>query len=273
MARAKFSKALMHHPDQLRMAARSGISRQSLRRIILPGIIALVVRVERSLPIVIGATHLASVRHRQFRAPDTCRPERPSAFMPSDPIHRGPRRGLNAADPSTAETTARIPVDDLEAVFRKEAPRLTRYFRARLRTGDDPGDFVQESFARLVGSMSQRTLPAPGAYLQRIARNLLYDRAKRSEVRLASLHVPIGEGCEPVVEPDQTHAIEAEDVMRAYRRAVAELPDRTRQVFLLHRVDELAYREIGERLGISIPTVQYHFARALAHIDAALERE
>src|SRR3546814_10902814 len=63
-----------------------------------------------------------------------------------------------------------------------------------------------------------------------------------------------------------------EDVMRAYRRALAELPDRTREVFLLHRVDELAYREIGEKLGISIPTVQYHVARALAHIDAPLAR-
>src|SRR3546814_807043 len=83
----------------------------------------------------------------------------------------------------------------------------------------------------------------------------------------------IGEGCEPAVSPDQHHGIEAEDVMRAYRRALAELPDRTREVFLLHRVDELAYREIGEKLGISIPTVQYHVARALAHIDAALERE
>src|SRR3546814_9718777 len=34
---------------------------------------------------------------------------------------------------------------DIESLFRKEAPRLTRYFRARLRDGDDPGDFVQES--------------------------------------------------------------------------------------------------------------------------------
>jgi RNA polymerase sigma-70 factor (ECF subfamily) len=38
-------------------------------------------------------------------------------------------------------------------------------------------------------------------------------------------------------------------------------------------VDELTYREIAESMGISIPTVQYHVARALAHIDAALEQE
>ena len=192
--------------------------------------------------------------------------------MPPNSDFRSPTGGLNAEDPSIAEGQSPIE-EDIESLFRKEAPRLARYFRARLRDGDDPGDFVQESFVRLVGSLAQRALPTPAAYLQRIARNLLYDRGKRAEVRLASFHVPIGEGCEPTISPDQHHRIEAEDVMRAYRRALAELPARTREVFLLHRVDELAYREIGEKLGISIPTVQYHVARALAHIDAALERE
>ncbi|MFN3627430.1 MAG: RNA polymerase sigma factor [Parvibaculum sp.] len=184
-----------------------------------------------------------------------------------------PPRRLNARHPTAAQDP---PVDaavDLEEIYRTEGPRLARFFRARLRNGDDPGDFVQESFARLVGSMAQRTLPTPAAYLQRIARNLLYDRSKRMEVRLAQFHVPIGEGCEPATDATQHHELEAQDVMRVYRRALDELPDRTREVFLLHRVEELPYREIGQKLGISIPTVQYHVARALAHIDAALELE
>src|SRR3546814_14028549 len=83
---------------------------------------------------------------------------------------------------------------DIESLFRKEAPRLTRDFRARLRDGDDPGDFVQESCFRLVGSLAQRAMTTSGASLQRIARTLLYDPIKRAEQRLASFHVPIG-GC------------------------------------------------------------------------------
>src|SRR3546814_19055120 len=86
--------------------------------------------------------------------------------------------------------------------------------------------------------MAQRTLPAPAAYLQRIARNLLYDRSKRMEVRLAQFHVPIGEGCEPTIEASQHHELEGQDVMRVYRRAPGQLPDRTRAVFLLPPVAE-----------------------------------
>src|SRR3546814_15479388 len=82
-------------------------------------------------------------------------------------------------------------------------PRSTRTDTLFPYTTRFRSDCVQESFVRLVGSMAQRTLPAPAAYLQRIARNLLYDRSKRMEVRLAQFHVPIGEGCEPTIEASQ----------------------------------------------------------------------
>lgn len=178
-------------------------------------------------------------------------------------------------EPESADRTelqAVSTAESLAAVYKIESPRLTRYFRARLRHGDEAADLVQEAFARLAGFMAKSPLPRPGAYLQRIARNLLYDRSKRLEVRLAAFHLPIGEGAEPAVDADQAHAIEAADVLRLYRKALAELPERTREVFLLHRTQDLTYREIGMKLEISIPTVQYHVARALAHIDAALER-
>jgi RNA polymerase sigma-70 factor (ECF subfamily) len=160
----------------------------------------------------------------------------------------------------------------LAQVYRAEAPRLARYFRSRIAAPDDASDLVQEAFARLAGLVGRGSLAHPAAYLQRIARNLVYDRSKRLEVRLARFHVPIGEGVEPQVPPQQADRIEAEDVMRLYRQALSELPPKTAEVFMLHRVEDLTYREIGLRLGISVPTVQYHFARALAHIDAALDR-
>lgn len=162
---------------------------------------------------------------------------------------------------------------DISSIYATEAPRLQKYFRARLRGGDDAPDLVQEAFARLLGVMARERPQRPAAYLQRIARNLLFNRSKRLENQLAPDHVFFDDGYEHATAPMQSDHIEVEDMMRIYRRALSELPERTRQIFLLHRVDELTYREIGERLGVSIPTVQYHVARALAHIDAALEQE
>lgn len=162
---------------------------------------------------------------------------------------------------------------ELDRLFRDEAPRLTRFFQRRLRGDPDAPDLVQEAFVRLASFMAREALRNPAPYLQRIARNLLYERTRRHARTLAAFHLPIGEGPEPAARPEQEDCIGERDVMRIYRRALDELPEKTRTVFLLHRIDELTYREISEQLGISIPTVQYHMARSLAHIDAALESE
>lgn len=49
-------------------------------------------------------------------------------------------------------------------------------------------------------------------------------------------------------------------------RVIAALPDAPRLVFILSRYEELSYREIGERLDISVKTVEKHMTTALKHI-------
>jgi RNA polymerase sigma factor (sigma-70 family) len=194
--------------------------------------------------------------------------------MPSNPGLR--RLASELPDPIAATENVRQTEDSLASlddIYRTQAPRLTRFFRGQLRETEEPQDLVQEAFARLASFMSRHPLTNPGPYLHSIARNLLFERARRRARRMTSFHVPIGEGCDPTVDPDQAHRIEAKDVMRIYQRALDELPEKTRAIFLLHRVEELTYKAIGEQIGVSIPTVQYHVSRALAHIDAALDQE
>src|SRR3546814_5437807 len=57
---------------------------------------------------IIDAAHLASVWHRRSRAPDICRPERPSAFMSPNRDLRSPTGGLNAEDSSIVDGKAAI---------------------------------------------------------------------------------------------------------------------------------------------------------------------
>ena len=128
---------------------------------------------------------------------------------------------------------------------------------------------MHDAFVRLASANPPDTPRSPEAYLQRIVRNLLLDRAKRAANRHE--HVPIEPDMDLAVPPDQSYAIEADDVKRQYREAVAALPPRTREVFLLHRVDEVGYADIAEQLGISIGTVRWHMAQAILRIGEALE--
>ncbi len=70
---------------------------------------------------------------------------------------------------------------------------------------------------------------------------------------------------------EQEFELEVQDLMRIYEGAVDAMPPKTRNVFLMHRVDELSYRQIHERLGISVATVEYHMMKALAQISKAMD--
>ena len=55
--------------------------------------------------------------------------------------------------------------------------------------------------------------------------------------------------------------------------AIAGLPEGCRTVLLLRKVELLSHREIADRLGIAISTVEKQHARALRLLRAALPAE
>lgn len=159
----------------------------------------------------------------------------------------------------------------VDLLYRDHAPGLQRRLRARLGSSEEASDLVHEAFARLLGARATERLREPGAFLNRIVRNLLIDRARRSAAR--PLHVPILPGLALAVPPDQGEAIELEQMRSRYREAVGSLPPRTREVFVLHRIEGVGYKEIAARLDISVRTVEWHIAQAIVRIGRGLDRE
>jgi RNA polymerase sigma-70 factor (ECF subfamily) len=62
------------------------------------------------------------------------------------------------------------------------------------------------------------------------------------------------------------------EILRRLERAMRTVPRRTREVFLAHRLDDMPYREIAERTGLSVRDVERHMARAICAIDRSLNR-
>lgn len=161
----------------------------------------------------------------------------------------------------------------LAGLYAREAPRLLRFFRHRIGRADESADMVQESFLRLVGAPAAASLQNPAAYLNRVARNLLYDRTRAKRRRGAVVVDEPAEQFEIAVAPDQCDRLEADELMDRYQRAVDALPPRTREVFLLHRADGLTCRDIATRLGIGVRTVEWHIAEALVRIRKMLDED
>ncbi|MEG3178258.1 RNA polymerase sigma factor [Sphingomonas sp. RB3P16] len=158
----------------------------------------------------------------------------------------------------------------MEELYVAEGPRLLRYFQRRTGDSHSAPDLVQDTFVRFASAEPVPNLLNPAAYLQRIARNLLIDRARRPQSQ--GVFVPLEEW-DAATSPDQEGALDERDTLRRYEDAIAALPERTRMVFLLHRADDLTYPQIAKRLGITFWTVQYHMKRALTHLDQTLNHD
>jgi RNA polymerase sigma-70 factor (ECF subfamily) len=53
------------------------------------------------------------------------------------------------------------------------------------------------------------------------------------------------------------------DLLRRLEAAVAAMPRKQREIFLVHRLDAMSYAEIASRTGLSVRQVERHMARAI----------
>lgn len=157
----------------------------------------------------------------------------------------------------------------LNDLYQTQAPKLLRYF-ARRADRQDANDLMQESFARFVDATAaaDRVIEQPEAYLNRIATNLLRDRAKTALQRSLARHVPADE--ESLAGPDIVAALEARDLLNRIQNALMRLGPKTRDIFLAHRVDGFSYSDIAKRTGLSVKGVEWHMTKAITHVDRVL---
>ncbi len=105
------------------------------------------------------------------------------------------------------------------------------------------------------------------SYLYRMARNhsLNYLKTKKPDlVDNFRLNLSLSSDA----SDEQVHL---DEIAKHIQEAIAELPDRSRSVFTMHRYDNLKYSEIAEILNISEGTVETHMVRALKFLRKRLD--
>lgn len=175
---------------------------------------------------------------------------------------RGPKTAVDRPQSAQAEASAL-----LRAIYLSEYKKLLGFLTRRVGP-DLAADIAQEVFVRAAASSQLAHLLNPGGYLCRIAQNILIDRERRRRRRTEPL--PLIEAIDAPVAPDQDHDLVASDLQQTLDRALDKLPARTRRIFVMHRFEDMAYRDIHRELGISLAAVEYHMGKALAHIRGAV---
>lgn len=152
---------------------------------------------------------------------------------------------------------------------------LVSYLARRGASPEEAEDIVQEGFVRFAraGHHPQDVDARPLLFV--ICRNLMGDHwrsAGRVRARQAPLSPDEMEAAgDPLASdspgPDRS-TIARQDLARA-AAVIRALPPKTRDAFLLHRFEDLTYRQIADRLGVSVSMVEKHVAEALRRLKSA----
>ncbi|MET4897058.1 sigma-70 family RNA polymerase sigma factor [Sphingomonadaceae bacterium jetA1] len=158
--------------------------------------------------------------------------------------------------------------DEIGSKTAKLAPGRSRWARLLDQIGRstrraDAEDLLQDAYCSL---LSRASLPDnQEAFLVRAAVNKGRDAWRRERVRGADgseeAFADLADG-----SPPQDEVLIMRQRLARVREGVARLTPRTREVFLLQRVEGCSYREIAERLAISQSAVEKHMARAMTHL-------
>ena len=157
----------------------------------------------------------------------------------------------------------------LETLASTYGPALRRYFGKRAHQHADVEDLVQNVLVRLAVRGDSSSIEQPEAYLMRTATNVWRDYLRKKGTHAEAVHEEYAEG-----HLREEHGPDAEaegaEAVAAVLIALHELPARTRQVFVLCRVEGLRQKAVARRLGVSVSAVEKHMIRAIAHLASHL---
>jgi RNA polymerase sigma factor (sigma-70 family) len=173
-------------------------------------------------------------------------------------------------DKGNAESPGAETIEELFAAL--ESPLLSYALRF---TGDLAlaEDVVQEAFMKLHVQFDQ--VQQPQRWLYRTVRNLALNQ-RRHECRTVSLNAP-EDGKEPIADQADTASFPDEQIIRLegiglVRLGLETLDERSRELIRLKFNDELSYKEIATRTGLTVGNVGFILHHALKTIAAELAK-
>lgn len=157
---------------------------------------------------------------------------------------------------------------DYEALNHRWRPALVAFFLRRVRNRAEAEDLTQEVFLRML--RSEAVEGAHDGYVFQIAHNLLVDLSRRSRIRQRYRDAVAASPPEhsDAFDPQRIALGRAE--LARFAAALEELPDRTRTIFTLYRIDQMSQDVIGEAFGISKSAVKKQIASAMAYLMARM---
>lgn len=160
------------------------------------------------------------------------------------------------------------------SIFILRRPELISYAAKIVDDRAHAEDVVQEAYLRFEAASRERRIDDPLAYLYRIVRNLSLDQRRRlgRERRRTASDTEAAVDQLEQDSPSPEATVSARQDMKVMAEAMAELPERTRIAFEMHRLGDCTFKEIAAHLDVSVGTAHALVVQALEHCRQRLFR-
>lgn len=175
--------------------------------------------------------------------------------------------------PNTSESSA---VADQARWFTEEVQlhdaQLKAYLRGSFPTLRDVDDVVQESYFRIWRARATQTIHSAKGFLFTLARHIALDAKRRERASPLAAVADLATLSAPEDRPSAAELIEQQEKIRLLAKALALLPDRTREIVVLRKLHGVPQKEVAGRLGLSEAAVEHHVARGLKRCESYLKK-
>lgn len=157
--------------------------------------------------------------------------------------------------------------------------RLNKFAQIYVRDNEIAKELVQDTFLSLWhkrDNLDNNTKLIP--YLMVILRNKCINHLKLTKIETMSIDEIDTETIYKkanlhVLEDDASTILEAEDLHRVIESTIDSLPEKTKTIFRLSRIENLSNKEIAERMNLSVKTIEFHITKSLQHLRTHLAKD
>jgi RNA polymerase sigma-70 factor (ECF subfamily) len=156
--------------------------------------------------------------------------------------------------------------DDSAKLIATLRPALVKYFLRRCKDAAESEDLAQDVIVRALARLRWSSQDEARGYIFRIAANRWRDRYRRSLTH--GIAIDWDEDSEHAGSEDNCpeRVLMGREELHRLTVALLDLNERSRDVFILHRLERMKQADIGEAFGISVSAVEKHIAKALVHL-------
>lgn len=164
-----------------------------------------------------------------------------------------------------------------EAVFQLYSKPLLNYAREIIKDNNLAEEAIEEVFVKLWQNRQVIQIEnSLKSYLFKstyhFCLNVLKHQAVENKYKAFFLHhMPVGDNHEALSDDFPLSGLLGSELETIIHKAIENLPEQCRQVFIMSRYHNLKHEEIARKLDISVNTVRTHIGRALNKLRTELK--